>query len=240
MRAAEAALRQFPAIAMALALLWAPLGAAADGFERTFALGPRRFDVSLSYADAAPGTAVRAGEGSVRTELPWAGQLTLRVPHLMGEKATLGSAWLGASYDLVPERPLLPSLGVVAHVDLPTAPGMRDARSGVKAVATKNLRFGIVDAVQLESEMWSDGAQPAPGHRAALRTLLRFFPATTGSLEIVSFRQSVARGVAQEGLAQLGLSQRLGRDTALWAGVAAHTAGPVRSIQATLGFHARF
>ena len=246
----EAVLREFSAIATLLALLCAAIDAAAagptpdlseDAYQRTINVGARTLDVQLQYAQPAPGVAAVAGEGSVSTALPGEGHLTLRVPHLLGgERAVLGNAQLAASYDLVGERALLPSLGVVAHVDLPTAPGTREARPSVKAVAAKKLGFGILEGIHLESELWTDGRNLVPGYRAAIGTTLRLSPATHGNLELVSLRPRMAAGFARESQAQLGLSHRLDADTALRAGIAGRVAGDVNSINATIGFDRRF
>jgi hypothetical protein len=234
-------LRDFSAIATSLALLCLAIDAVAeDGYQRTINVGAKTVDVQLQYARPSPGVAAVAGEGSVSTALPGDGHLTLRLPHLLGERAVLGSAQLAASYDLVGERSLLPSLGVVAHVDLPTAPGTRAARPSVKAVAAKKVSLGILEGIHLESELWTDGRDLVPGYRAAIGTTLRLSPATHGSVELVSLRPRMSAGFARESLAQLGLSHRLDADTGLHAGIAGRVAGDVNSINATVGFDRRF
>lgn len=225
-------LRDFLAIAAVLGFVWAPIGAAAaDAYQRTIDLGAKTVEVQLQYAP---------GEGSVSTALPGDGQLTLRLPHLQGEGVALGNTQLAASYDLLGERQLLPSLGLVAHVDLPTATGTRDVRPSVKAFAEKRLDLGILEAFQLESEVWTDGHDLVPGYRTAFGTTLRLSPATRGSVQLIALRPGVAAGFARENLAQLGLSHRLDADTGLHAGVAARVAGDANSLSATIGFDRRF
>ena len=245
----EAALRDFSAIATALVLLCAALDAAAagptldpgeDGYHRTLTVGAKTLDVQLQYAQTVPGGTAVAGEGSVSTALPGEGRLTLRLPHLLGEGVALGNAQLAASYDLLAERQLLPSLGVVAHVDLPTAPGTRDPRPAVKAIAAKKLGLGVLEGVHLESELWTDGRDLVPGYRAALGTTLRLSPATRGSLELISLRPRIAAGFARESQAQIGLSHRLDALTGLRAGVSGRAAVDGNSISATIGFDRHF
>jgi len=227
--------------AVAVVLVCAPGLAAAGGYERTFELGANKVEVGLRYDDALPGAATVAGEGRLRTELPGAGELTLTVPHLLGQTGgTLGAARVGADYGLLEERELLPSLGFTARVDLPTARGTHDVFPGVKAIATKNLDLGVLEAVHVESELWTDTRTLLPGYRTAVRTILRLRPSTTGSLELVRMSPPLAPGSTPEKLAQFGLSQRVSEDTGLSAGFAVRSLGGASSLQGTLGFHTRF
>ena len=245
----EAVLQDLSAIAMSLVLLLAPIRAAGadsssdvaeNGYQRTIEVGAKTVEMQLHYGNAAPGTLAVAGEGTVRTEIPGEGQLTLRVPHLVGQGVALGDAQVAARYDLVAEGQLLPSLDLVANIDLPTAPRTREVRPCLKATSAKSVGVGFIEAVRFESELWTDGRRSTPGYRAAIGTTLRFSPATVGNLELVSLRSRIAPGFARESLAQLGLSHRLNADAGLHAGVAARVAGESNSISATIGFDRRF
>jgi hypothetical protein len=213
---------------------------AADGYQRIIDLGVRPVEVQLRYGNAAPGSAALAGEGSVSTALPGEGQLSLRLPHVVGQGAALGNARVAASYDLVRERQLFPSLGLVAHVDLPTAIGAREACPGFRATVAKNVGSGFIEAIRLEGEVWTDGPRQTPGYRAIVGTTLRLLPATVGRVEFVSLRTGIAAGFARESLAQVSLSHRLSADAGLHAGIAARVAGEANSIRATIGFDRRF
>jgi hypothetical protein len=220
-------------------MLLSPLAAAsasadvvASGYERTIDLGLRPVDVQLRYGNTAPGATALAGEGSVSTALPGHGQLTLRLPHVVGQSVALGNAQFAASYDLLKERRFTPSLGVVADVDLPTAAGAREPLPRFKATVAKTLGSPVVEAIRLEGELWSAGNGLTPGYRTLVGTTLRLLPSTSGSVELVSLRR--------ESQAQLGLSHRLSPNAAVRAGVAARVAGETNSLRATIGFDRRF
>jgi hypothetical protein len=242
----ETALREFKAMAVLLALLSVPTIAiaasdvAAGGYQRIIDLGTRPVEVQVRYGNAAPGSSALVGEGSVTTALPGAGRLTFRVPHVVGQVAALGNAQVAASYALVEERRFLPSLGVVAHLDLPTAAGSHEAKSHWKASVAKTVGWGVIEGIRLEGELWTEGSSPEAGYRTLVATTLRLLPSTRCSAELVSLHPGVAAGVASESFAQLGLSHRLSAQTDLRAGVAARVAGETNSLSATIGFDRRF
>src|SRR5262247_830293 len=89
--------------AAALALLCAPTAAVAGGYELTFDFGANTVELGLRYDDSNPGAAAHPGEGSLQTQLPLAGKLTLSVPALLGETgtATLGNTRVGADFGVL-------------------------------------------------------------------------------------------------------------------------------------------
>src|SRR5262249_23309525 len=146
-----------------------------------------------------------AGEGNVRTVLPFDGRLTLRLPYVVGSTAVLGNAQLAASYQLAKEHDFLPSLGLTARVDLPTAPGARQPLPGVRAVATKKLDFGLLENLHAESELWTDGERLTPCHRAAIGATLKLPQATRLAIDWVSVRGQVNDTPLRQDLAQLSV-----------------------------------
>jgi hypothetical protein len=247
----ESALRYLALVATSFALGFAPLAARAagagpdetpSGFERTIRVGPSSVELRVHAATSPPGSAVSAGEGSIATPLPGEGQLTLRVPYVVSQSPAVGNAQLAASYELAKESSLLPNLAVVARVDLPTAPGARGAHPGVRATAAKKLGTGVIEAIRVESELWTAGPSLAPSYRALIGTTLRLHGATSGTVDLIALRPGP--GAARENLAQLGLAHRLDPATSLHVGVAAGlgetaSAAPF-PFRATLGFERKF
>jgi hypothetical protein len=241
----EALLQPICALATSVLLLAVPFTAVgsselpANELGGSFDLAGERVDVQLHPGNASPGATAVAGEGSVRTVLPYDGRLTLRLPYVVGESAALGNAQVAASFDLAKERVALPSLGLTARVDLPTAPGARAPCPGVKAVATKKLELGVLEAIHAEGELWTDGPRLAPCHRTALGATLRLHKATHATLELVSVRAHAGATAVRQDSAQIGVSHRVG-GTGLHAGVAAIVAGNSTSLRASFGIEQRF
>lgn len=244
----EFPLRNLVLVAASLAFGLAPVAAAAAGsgsadapseFQRTIAVGSNSVELRVQHATSAPGSEVSSGEGSVATALPGEGQLMLRLPWVVGQTAAVGTAQLAASYDLAKESPLVPNIAVVARVDLPTAPGARGARPGVRATAAKTVDVGVIETIRLESEFWTAGPSLSPSYRAAVGTTFRLRAATSGSVDLVALRPGAATGPS-ENLAQVGLSHRLDADTNVRVGVAASLTAGASPLRATLGFEHRF
>lgn len=221
-----------------------PAAALADAFQRTVDVWTNPIEVRLTYAGAAAnalGTPARAltGEGSIVTRLPGDGQLTLHVPHVMGQSPVLGVPQVAASYDLAKEGRVLPNLAIVARVDLPTARGARGAFPGVRATAAKKVKAGPFDSLRVETEMWTSGPQLTPSYRTLLGTTFHLRAATSGSLDFVAVRPAAGFG-AQENLAHLGLAQSLGPASTVRLGFAAGLVDGTNSLRATLGVDTRF
>lgn len=203
-------------------------------------MGESSIELRVHHASTAPGSEAVAGEGSLETRLPGEGQLMLRLPYVVGQIPAVGIAQVAASYDLAKETPLVPNVAVVAHVDLPTAPGARGAQPGARLTVAKRLGGGIIETIHLESEMWTEGPTLTRSYRAAIGTTFRLRAATSGSLDLVALRPGADTGRANENLAQLGLAHQLDPDTNLRVGVAAGIAGGASPIRATFGIDHRF
>lgn len=242
-------LRNLVLVAASLALGFAPAparaasaspGDAATGYQRTIELGPNAIELRVQQARSAGSSDALSGEGTVATQLPGDGHLTLRLPYVVAQAPVVGTAQLAASYSLANESPLVPSVAVAAHVDLPTAPGARGARPGVRASAMKTLGLGVIDTVRVESELWTDGATLTPSYRALVGTTFRLLRTTSGSLELVALRPSAGTGAVNDNLVQLAVSHRLDPATNLHFGVAAGLAYGVSPLRVTLGLDHRF
>jgi hypothetical protein len=210
------------------------------GYDRTFDLAANPVEVRLHYGDPAPGATALVGEGSIGTKLPGEGQLTVRIPHVVGPVATLGNAQVAASYDLVQEGPVVPKISVVALADLPTARGARGVQPGLKASAAKKVASRVIHAIHVETELRTNGPSLAPSYRTAIGTDFRLRAATTGSLDYVALRPAIGSGAAREDLAQLGFSQSLGPLTRLRLAFGGGVSSGAPSVRATLGLDLRF
>jgi hypothetical protein len=213
---------------------------AASGFQRTVDLGSRPVEVRLQYPEAAPGATALAGEGSLGTPIPGNGQLLLRVPHVVGRGGTLGDAQLAAAYELAPARARLPKLAMEALVELPTAPGARAARPGVRASAAAWLDNRFLRSLQLASELRTVGPELAPTTRASLGASFRVLAETRGTLELVTVRPPRGSPASREALAQLSLSHALGPDASLRLGLAGQLHGDAALLRGQVGFDLRF
>lgn len=229
-----------PKLSFALVAFFAsaalPLQASAGGYERTFEFGPSPVEVRLNYGDPTPGAVALAGEGSLRSSLPGKGRLTVRVPYVVGEAATLGNTQVAASYDLEHGTELLPRVSLVAEVDLPTAKGAVGARPGLKVTATKSLGSGLFEAIHVESDLSTDTAALAPSYRAAVGASFRLPVLTRASLDFVALRPAVATGAPSQNLVQLGMSHAFANRTNLRLGLGSDC----RSLRASFGIDRRF
>ena len=241
-------LRIWVLLAAGLGAALSARGAAAAGpddpdapgaYERTIQLGANAFELRVHHASSLPGSSTVTGEGSLATQLPGEGELTLRVPWVVAQTAAVGTAQVAASYDLAREGALLPKIAVTARVDLPTAPGARGAHPGLRASVAKQLGPGLLEAVHVESECWNDQPTFTPSCRAAVGSSFRLRPATHASLDLVSIRPG-PRTVPKQNLAQLDVSQRLDPATSLHLGLAAALAESANPLRATLGLERRF
>lgn len=194
----------------------------------------------LHYGDAAPGSTALAGEGSLATGLPGSGQLTLRVPHTVGQVAALGEAQLGASYDLEPRYELLPQVAVVALVPAPSAPAARTALPGMKASLDKRLRSRFLRSVHVEAELRSESPGLARSSRTSIGASFRLPAATNGTLQLISYRPARGSPAAREDLAELALSHALGPDANLRLGLGAALSDGVASLRTQVGVELRF
>jgi hypothetical protein len=242
-------LRNLVPVATCLALGILPLGARATdsgaaapapGFHETLEVGTTSVEVQVHTWSAPAGASSVAGDGSIRASLPGEGHLSLQLPYVVGRDSTVGNVQLAASYDLAKESRLVPSIAVVAHVDLPTAPGTRAAHPGVKATAAKRLGSGVIQTIRAESELWTEGPDLALSYRALIATTFRLRAATTGSLEFISLHPAGGPVLQDEFLAQLGLSQKLDPATTLHLGAAAGLVDPASPFRVTLGIEHRF
>ncbi len=229
-----------PKFSFALVVFFAsaalPLHASAGGYERTFELGPSPVEVRLNYGDPTPGAVALAGEGSVRSALPGEGRLTVRVPYVVGEVATLGNTQVAASYDLEHDTELLPRVSLAAEVDLPTAKKAVGARPGLKVTATKSLGSGLFEAIHAESDLSTDTVEVSPSYRAAVGASFRLPAATRASLDFVALRPGAATGAPSENLVQLGMSHTFANRTNLRVGLGSDC----RTLRASFGIDRRF
>jgi hypothetical protein len=229
----EVLLGKFAAAAASLALCLLPKAASAfDGYERTIEVGSTPVEVRLRYGDAAPGSTALAGEGSLATELPGSGRLTLRVPHTVGQVAALGEAQLGASYDLGPRDGLLPEVAVVALAH-PALPGMRVS-------IAKQLRSRFLRSIHAETELRSEGPDLARSSRTSIGASFRLPAATTGMLQLVSYRPASGAAAARWDLAELALSHALGPDANLRLGLGGALSEGSASLRTQIGVELRF
>jgi hypothetical protein len=214
-------------------------GPALGGYERTIDLATSPVEVRLHY-DAAPGSSALTGEGSIGTRLPGDGHLLLRVPHVVGRGVALLDPQLAASYPLVHEDERLPSLSVVAQVDLPMVPGARGARPGVKAIASKDLGGGFIHAIRFESEVKGEGPALAPSYRTAIGTSLRLRADTTGTVDLVALRPPTGSTAEREVLAQLSLVHALRPNTMLRLSLGAGPKSGASALRSTVGIDMHF
>ena len=208
----------------------APPGA----FERSFDFGGRAFDLRLDH-----------GAGQVRTPLPYQGELSLSLPYsvgAVGSRTLVGNPQLAATYSLWRNVGVLPDLDVVAHVDVPSAPGSlpggRTPQSGVRAIAVKHLD-GPIERLQLESEFWTSGHDLAVSYRTAVGTALRLTSNTHASLDFVAIRPSPSTGLPDQRLVQLSLSRILWPSAHAQLGLATGFA-PTPSVRLSLGLNRSF
>jgi len=195
-----------------------------------------RFDAS-SAAPAAPGTTALAGVGSVGATLPGETQLTVRMPATFSDRPAIGDTQLAASYPLVAEGEIVPKVSLLAELALPTAPGSREVRPGVKATAEKKLFFGDVHA---ETELRTDGRPLARSYRTAVGARLQLRPSTSATLDLFTVRPSGRSALPREDQAQLGLCQDLAPGARVRVGVGAGVTGGQSSLRSTVGLDLRF
>jgi hypothetical protein len=235
-------LRSFAVVVTALACISLPgARAGATDFEQTLDLAASPVELRVHSASAAPGSSAPvAGEGSIGAKLPGDGQLTLRVPYLMGSRPVLGDSQLAAGYELLAERELLPKISVTAQLDLPTARGSSAAHPGMKATVAKKLRAGVIRAVYVESELHTNGRDLATSYRTAVGTSFQLPLATTGNFDFAMVRPPIGSGVPRDDTAQLGLSWALGAGSSLHLGVGAGLSTGVPSLRSNLGIDLHF
>jgi hypothetical protein len=230
---------------VAALLLWISASAAAadpaDGsFGHTFELPGTPMDVRVHYNAAGPNSTTVAGEGSIGTNLPGDGRLIVRVPVSVGPNTVLGDTQLSAGYPVLRESELLPKIALTAELALPTAPGSRGARPGMKATATKQLDLGVVHDVHAETELRTDGRELARSYRTTVGTHLRLLKKTTASLDWISLRPSGRSPLQREDHAQVGLCQEVSPNAHLRLGLGAGVTGNQSSLRSTLGVDFRF
>ena len=235
-------MRELVLVAAMLAVASAAAADPAGGdFERTLNLPGSAMDVRLRYGSTAPGGTSLAGEGSIGTNLPGDGRLTVTVPHSLGPHAALGDTQLTAGYPIVPETDLLPKVALVAELALPTAPGSpRVARPGVKAAAAKQIHWGVVHDLHAETELRTEGRELARSYRTAVGANLHLLKATTASVDLVTLRPSARSLLPRSDHAELGLCHELTPGTHLRLGLGAGVIAGQSSLRSTLGLDLRF
>jgi hypothetical protein len=181
----------------------------------------------------------QTGEGVLATALPGQGHLTLRVPYAVGSTPTFGNTQLAASYDLTKEGLVMPNFALVARVDLPTARGSRVARPGVHAIAAKKLGK-VIEAIRVESDLWTDGPRFSPSYRALVGTTFRLRAATSGTLDFIAVRPAAVTGAPSENLAQLGLTHQIAPHTSVRIGGAAGLTDEPNAFRVSFGIDHRF
>jgi hypothetical protein len=211
--------------------------AAAGDFEGTVNLPGSAMDLKLHYAAPAAGATSLAGEGSVGASLPLDGRLTVRLPASIGDHAVFGDTQVSAGYPLVGESGLLPKVTVSAQLALPTAPGSRGARPGMKITAEKKLAWGDLHA---ESELRTEGIRLARSYRTTVGARLRLLKTTSASFDLITFRPSGRSLLPRSDQAQIGLCEELTPATKLRLGVGAGVTGGQSSLRSTLGVDLRF
>ena len=244
-------MRELALVAGSLALGFAPAAWAADVandaaspsvYEQAVEAGLSAVHVRLNYNPPATGSSALAGEGSIDATLPGEGHLTLRIPYVVGQDSGVGTAELDAAYVVTHGTHGLPNLAVAALVDLPTVPGTRGARPGVKAKAEKQLDSGGLASLHVETELRTEGPDLNPSYRAAIGTSLRLGEATSGSLDFIQqpWLSLEARSPREMPLAQLGLRHRLDASTGLLIGLSRGLESDPGSFRATLRIDRHF
>jgi len=207
-------------------------------------VGPSALEVRLHYNAPTPGSTTLVGEGALKITLPGEGQLTLRLPYVVGQGAAFGAAELKAGYDIAHETQALPNVAVAALVDLPTAVGMHGPHPSLKATAAKQMGSGFFESIHVESELRTNGPNLNPCYRAAIGTILRLGPGTSGSLDFIDQQAGRRLGDAslppETHLAQLGLKHKFDANTGLRLGLANGLATDAHSLRATIGIDRRF
>ena len=207
-------------------------------------MGPGSVAARLNYNAPAPSATALVGAGALKMPLPGEGQLTLRLPYIVGQGAAFGAAELKAGYEIAHETQVLPNVSAAALVELPTAPGMRGAHPGVKATAAKKIGSGLLESIHVESELRTDGPNLNPCYRAAIGTSFRLGPGTSGSLDFINQQAGPrlvdASSSPETHLTQLGLKHKFDASTGLRLDLANGVATDARSLRATIGIERRF
>jgi hypothetical protein len=87
--------------------------------------------------------------------------------------------------------------------------------------------------------MWTNGPRLTPSYRTLVGTTFRLRAATSGSLDFIAVRPAEGFG-AEESMAQLGLSQRLGAASTVRLGFATGLVDGANSLRATFGIDTSF
>jgi hypothetical protein len=205
-------------------------------------VSPSRVEVQLHYNAPLPGSTAGTGDGSLKMTLPGQGELTLRLPYVIGQGTTLGATEVKLGYDLAPQHYGLPNVAVAAFVDLPTATGMRGPEAGVKTSAVKQLGSGFFENLHLQGELRTEGPNLDPSYRIAAGTMLRLGPRTSGSLDLIDQGGSPLGGANStpgSPVGQLGVKHKLNESTGLRLDLMRNL-GDAGALRATIGIDRHF
>lgn len=198
--------------------------------------------MQFHYTPPTAGSTAGTGDGSLKMRLPGEGELTLRLPYVIGQGTTLGAAEVKVGYDIAHGSYGFPNLSIATFANLPTAEGMRGPQAGVRTTAVKQMGSGFFENLHLESELRTEGPTLDPSYRIAVGTTLRLGPRTSGSLDFidqVGSRLGDASSPSKSQVGQLGLSHKLDASTVLRLGLTRDLAD-ASTLRATIGIDRHF